>query len=164
MIFQRATYEDIDEISALYSAAIGTDGCTWSFDYPNADITREDYERGDLFCLKTDEGEITGAISVDDDPMVEELICWSEQLHPSAELARLVVKESHQNQGVARMLLAAAMKELTNRKYKGVHYLVSPENERALRSYAKLNFRYCGECDLYGQHWMCFEKELQGME
>ena len=158
--FEKATVEDINEITTLYSEAIGTDGCTWSLDYPNTDITNGDYERGDLFCIKTDEGEIVGAISVDDDELVDKLSCWSTKLLPARELARLVVKESYQNQSVARRLLAGAMEELANRGCRAVHFLVSPGNERALRSYAKLSFVHCGECDLYQHHWFCYEKEL----
>ncbi len=160
LYFQRAIREDIVEISALYSAAIGTDGCTWSLDYPNADITRGDYERGDLFCMKTEEGETVGAISVDDDKEVDALSCWSKDLLPAAELARLVVKEDYQNQGIARKLLAGAMDVLKERGCQAVHFLVSPGNERALRSYAKLEFTHCGDCDLYDHRWFCYEKAL----
>ncbi len=160
MKFQKATEKDINEIKALYRAAIGTDGCTWSLEYPNAEITRGDFERGDLFCMKTEDGEIVGAISVDDDKEVEALNCWSRELQPARELARLVVKESYQNQSVARKLLLGAMEELKNRGCKGVHFLVSPGNERAMRSYAKLEFNHCGDCDLYEHHWFCYEKEL----
>lgn len=160
MKFQKATEKDINEIKALYRAAIGTDGCTWSLEYPNAEITRGDFERGDLFCMKTEDGEIVGAISVDDDKEVEALNCWSRELQPARELARLVVKESFQNQSVARKLLLGAMEELKVRGCRAVHFLVSPGNERALRSYAKLEFIHCGDCDLYEHHWFCYEKEL----
>ncbi len=43
---------------------------------------------------------------------------------------------------------------------KGVHFLVSKTNERAMRSYQKLNFTKCGESDLYGEDWWCYEKAL----
>ncbi len=160
MKFEKADKEDIEKISILYQDAIGTEGCTWSSDYPNAEITRLDYERGDLFCIKIEEGEIIGAISVDDDQLVGQLSCWSKDLTPCAELARLVVKESYQNQSVARLLLTNAMEELKRRGCKSVHFLVSPNNERALRSYAKLDFSHCGDCDMYEQHWYCYEKKL----
>ena len=122
LYFKKAMEIDINEISALYSAAIGTDGCTWSLDYPNSEITKGDYERGDLFCIKTEKGEIVGAISVDDDKEVEGLSCWSKELEPAAELARLVVKREFQNKGIARMLLAGAMDVLRERGYQGVHF------------------------------------------
>lgn len=160
MHFVNATKEDIEKITKLYHAAIGSPGCTWSEDYPNADDTQGDFERNDLFCLKNDDGEIIGAISIDKDDMVESLPCWDVASRPSAELSRLVVNEKYQNQGIARQLLSFAMKELVKRGYKSVHFLVSKTNERALRSYAKLNFNNRGEADLYGGHWWCYEKEL----
>ncbi|MBQ9983823.1 MAG: GNAT family N-acetyltransferase [Lachnospiraceae bacterium] len=160
MIFVKATEEDVEAVSQLYRQAIGTEGCTWSEDYPNSEITHGDYQRGDLFCMKMQDGEIIGAISVDDDQLVEVMDCWSKELEPVAELSRLVVKEAYQNQGIARELLQGAMEELRNRGCKGVHFLVSPGNEKALRSYAKLHFVHCGDCNLYDHHWFCYEKPL----
>lgn len=160
MEFKNATKEDIGEVTKLYHAAIGSPGCTWSMDYPNEEITQGDLERNALFCLKNDAGEIIGAVSVDDDKVVEELSCWTADLQPGAELARLVVKEKYQNCGIARQLLIYAMQELAKQGYKSVHFLVSKTNERALQSYAKLDFTNCGEADLFGEQWWCYEKAL----
>lgn len=160
MDFINATKEDKQEIAGLYQAAIGSPGCTWSPEYPNEEITEDDLVRNALFCLKTDAGEIIGAISIDNDAAVEGLSCWSGTLQPGAELARLVVKENYQNRGIARKILTFAMGELRKRGYKSVHFLVSKTHERALRSYAKLDFERRGEADLYGEHFWCYEKEL----
>lgn len=158
--FTHASEEDAAEIMKLYRAAMTEEGCTWNESYPNEEIMQGDMERRALFCLKTKEGEVAGAISIDEDPAVEELECWSKDLQPSAELARLVVKKEYQNQGVARCLLTEAMKELKAQKYRGVHFLVSKTNERALRSYAKLAFDNVGESNLFGEHWWCYEQKL----
>ncbi len=163
MEFKKATKDDIEEITKLYRAAIGSPGCTWSMDYANEELTQGELERNALFCLKNDAGEIIGAISVDDDKAVEELFCWTADLQPGAELARLVVKEKYQNRGIARQLLIYAMQELAKRGYKSVHFLVSKTNERALRSYVKLDFENCGEADLFGEQWWCYEKELSNI-
>lgn len=160
MDFKIATKNDIEEIMQLYRNAIGSIGCTWSMDYPNEEIAKKDLERKDLFCIKNKEGEVIGAISIDDDKIVEMLPCWNKNLKPGAELARLVVKENYQNQSIARTLLKCAMQELVKRGYKSVHFLVSKTNDRAIRSYAKLDFSNCGEVDLFEEHWWCYEKEL----
>ena len=160
MNFKNAEKNDIEEIVKLYRAAIGTPGCTWSVDYPNENLALKDWERNELFCLKGDTGELIGAISIDDDKIVEELSCWTEWMKPGAELARLVIKADYKNQGIAGILLGYAMQELVERGYKSVHFLVSKTNYRAIRSYAKLNFSNCGSVDLYGEHWWCYEKEL----
>jgi ribosomal protein S18 acetylase RimI-like enzyme len=160
LYFQRASEEDAAAIKELYQEAIGSKGCTWSADYPTEEITRGDLARGDLFCFKTKDGEVVGAVSVDDDAQVEALPCWSKEFAPGAELARLVVKEAYQNQGIARRLLLGGMQELKRRGCRSVHFLVSRHNERALRSYAVLDFTVRGESDLYGESWLCYEKHL----
>jgi ribosomal protein S18 acetylase RimI-like enzyme len=129
-------------------------------DYPNEEILQGDFEREALFVLKKEDGELVGAVSVDDDKVVEELACWSKELQPAAELARLAVKEAYQNQGLARILIQSAQKILQERGCRSVHFLVSKTNERALRSYAKLNFTKKGDADLFGEHWWCYEKAL----
>lgn len=160
MDFGLAKEEDKEQILSLYRSVIGSQGCTWSMDYPNQEMMQGDFKREALFVLKNHENEIVGAVSVDDDRVVEELSCWSEELRPGAELARLVVKESYQNQGIARVLIRSVQEVLRERGYKSVHFLVSKSNERALRSYAKLNFAKKGDADLFGEHWWCYEKPL----
>ncbi len=160
MNFTLATTQEAQEILKLYRSVIGSEGCTWSLEYPNEDNVQDDLARNALFCMKTEEGEIIGAISIDDDKEIEQLSCWSEELKPGGELARLVVKEAYQNQSIARKLLQAGMKELKARGYKSVHFLVSKTNYRALHSYDKLQFETKGESDLFGECWWCYEKEL----
>lgn len=109
---------------------------------------------------KTETGELLGAISIDDDHVVEELPCWSAQLQPAAEFARLVVREDARGQAIARKMILAMMQVAAKRGCKSVHYLVSPGNQRAVHSYAHLHFTLCGEADLFGEHWLCYEKQL----
>lgn len=157
MEFLKANEEDRAVITALYKSAIGSLGCTWNDDYPSLEHTESDMARDGLFCLKNESGEIIGAISIDDDAQVEELPCWSKN---GAELARLVVKEEYQNQGIAGLLLRKAMEVLKQRGYAYVHFLVSKEHTKALRAYEKLNFDKVGECNLYDGNWWCYEKTL----
>ncbi len=157
MVFLKALEEDKSKIMDLYQKAIGSNGCTWNEDYPSREHLEGDFNREALFCLKTDEGEIVGAISIDDDAEVEKLNCWSKG---GAELSRLVVKESYQNKGIARELLKNAMGILKERGYKYAHFLVSKHHKKALRSYAKLGFDNVGESDLYDGDWWCYEKAI----
>lgn len=160
LIFMHAAKEDVIEIQKLYRDAMGTEGCTWNEDYPNEEITAGDMSRNALFCLKTKKGEVIGAVSIDEDIAVEELACWSKEAQPSAEAARLVVKEAYRNQSLARRMLAELMKELREQGYKSIHFLVSKYNERALRSYTRLPFERVGESDLFGEDWWCYEQKL----
>ena len=101
-----------------------------------------------------------GVISMDDDPEVEALSCWSEDFTPVAELSRLGVAVEYQNRGIARILLQEAMAELKSQGYKAVHILVAKDNVKALRSYEKLYFSTAGECELFGHSYWCYEREL----
>ena len=110
--------------------------------------------------LPVTRGRLIGTISIDDDPEVEALSCWSEDLTPVAELSRLGVAAEYQNRGIARILLQEAMAELKSQGYKAVHILVAKDNVKALRSYEKLHFTTTGECELFGHSYWCYEKEL----
>ena len=69
--------------------------------------------------MENEDGEIIGTITVDEDPQVEALTCWSKTLQPSAELSRLGVRTDMQNQGIARQLLQpgmAAVEQLGTRR------------------------------------------------
>ena len=160
MNFTLATAQDAQEILNLYRSVMGSEGCTWSMDYPNEENVQNDLERKSLFCIKTQTGEIIGAVSIDDDRNVETLTCWAKELSPGGELARLVVKEAYQNQGIARKLLLEGMEELRKRGYKSIHLLVSKENHRAIRSYAAFQFQNKGEVEMFSNCWWCYEKEL----
>lgn len=160
MNFVKATAADKEEILQLYHNLAGTEFCTWTLDYPNEKHIEDDLSRDALFCCKDMDGNVIGVISIDQDENVENLPCWTDELRPSAELSRLGVRVENQNRGVARKLLQYGMEELRRRGNKSVHFLVSKTNEKAKRSYDKLNFDIVGECELFGEAWWCYEKCL----
>lgn len=105
MKFRKAKQDDKEEILALYQSLIGTPYCAWGNGYPGEQEFDYDMKRKALFCMENEDGEIIGTITVDEDPQVEALTCWSKTLQPSAELSRLGVRTDMQNQGIARQLL-----------------------------------------------------------
>lgn len=159
--FRKANEEDEFEILKLYKSAIGTEGCTWSEEYPNEDICRGDIVRNDLFCMEDKQGTIIATISIDSDEIVDSLKCWNYAAGKMAELSRLVVREEYQNRGLAPTLINETINVLKERGYKTVHYLVSKHNKKALSSYKKLDFTKVGESDLFGEEWYCYEKTLE---
>ena len=160
MNFERVKREEADTVLKLYRSLLGTPYCVWTEDYPSEKEVEFDLSRDALFCMRDDAGNIAGVISIDDDPNVECLTCWSETMVPSAEVSRVGVCRKFQNQGIARKLLEGVMEELKNRGYQAVHLLVAKDNVKALRSYDKLNFENVGECELWGHMYWCYEKEL----
>ncbi|MBR4768803.1 MAG: GNAT family N-acetyltransferase, partial [Lachnospiraceae bacterium] len=61
---------------------------------------------------------------------------------------------------IARKMLAFGMEELKRRGFKSVHFLVNRHNTKAIRSYAVFSFPVVGECELFEQEFLCYEKEL----
>lgn len=137
-----ATEENKEEILKLYKIQLGREFCPWDDSYPGMKEIEFDLGRESLFVMidgqeinadaGSKEDRIIAAISIDDDPQVERLDCWSHKLAPGAELSRLAVHPDFQNQKIARQMLVFGMEELARRGYKSVHFLVT-----------SLKVRYC---------------------
>ena len=154
-----ATEEDRDEILSLYKAQIGRQFCPWNEEYPSNESIDWDFSRDALFVLKMD-GEIKAAISIEEDEEVDRLSCWDKNLDPAGELARLAVLPNEQNKGFGRIMLKAGMDELKKRGFKSIHLLVNKYNTKAISCYSVFCFRVVGECYMYEQDFLCYEKEL----
>lgn len=154
-----ATEEDREEILSLYKAQIGREYCPWDEHYPSNESIDYDFSRDALFVLKMD-GKVKAAISVEEDEAVDALGCWDAGLNPEGELARLAVLPEEQSRGLGRIMLQFGMDELKRRGYKGIHILVNKYNAKAIKCYAVFGFRVAGECQMYDQDFLCYEKEL----
>ena len=154
-----ATEADRDEILSLYKAQIGRDFCPWNEFYPSGENIDEDLSRDALFVLKTN-GIIKAAISIEEDESVDVLPCWNKQLSPAGELARLAVLPEEQNKGFGRIMLKFGMDELKRRGFYSIHILVNKYNVKAIGCYQTFGFHVVGECHMYEQDFLCYEKEL----
>lgn len=159
MIIRNATPEDADTILQLYKDQIGRQFCPWTDHYPARGEIEYDLSRDSLFVM-CDEGKIVAAISIDKDEQVEGLSCWSSNLAPGGEVSRLAVHRDYQNQGIARKMIEYTMMVLKERGYNSIHFLVNIYNTKAIRSYEHLKCNKVGECFLYEQPYMCYEKAL----
>ena len=140
-----ATENDKAEILSLYKAQIGRENCPWTEDYPSSESIDFDLKRDALFVLKTD-GKIKAAISLEEDEDVE--------------VARVAVLPEAQNKGLGRIMMQYAMDELKRRGYKGIHILVNKHNIKAIRCYEVFGFNTVGECHMYEQDFLCYERKL----
>ena len=159
MLFRPGTNEDEERIFSLYTAAVGTEGCTWDAEYPTLEILRDDIRREAVFVMERD-GEIIGAISIDDDPLTDVLPVWDPELCPAAEISRVVVSGACRGCGIAPAMFCELHEVLRHRNYRSAHYLVSPDNKKALHAYESLGYQYVGEADVYDHHWYCYERTL----
>ncbi|RHQ30671.1 GNAT family N-acetyltransferase [Clostridium sp. AF27-2AA] len=161
LVFEHVKESEADEVLTLYRSLVGTPFCAWTADYPARSDVEFDLSRNALFCLRDEEnGEIAGVISIDQDPKVESLTCWTPELQPGRELSRLGVREAYQNQGIARRLMTGAMEELRRQGFKSVHILVAKENKKALASYKVFEYETVGACFLHEHDYWCYEKAL----
>ena len=158
-----ATGQDTEEIYQLYRSQLGTECCVWDENYPGTKEIAFDLGRDALFVMKEEQegvSKIIAAISLDQDENVERLPFWNPELQPGGEVSRLAVSIDHQNQGIAREMIRYAMGEMAKRGKKSIHYMVSKNNEKAVRSYAHLDFTLAGTCEMYGQPYLCYEQKL----
>ena len=137
----------------------GREGCPWSDDYPSNETIDFDFSRDALFVLKIDK-TIIAAISIDEDEAVNKLECWDSSLEPEGELSRLAVLPEYQNKGYGRIMMQFGLDELKRRGYKGIHILVNKYNKKAIHSYEVFGYNIVGECHMYDQDFLCYEKEL----
>ena len=72
----------------------------------------------------------------------------------------MAVAPACQNRGLAKKLVLYVTEVLRKRGYRSVHILVYRGNLKALRAYAFFGFRLVGECHLFEQDFLCYEKEL----
>ena len=156
----RATAADTDAVLQLYREQIGRAFCFWNESYPGPETIEDDLSRNALFVMKNEDGEIIAAVSVEEDEEADRLDCWSPSLQPAGEFARLAVRPVCQNRGLARKMVSHVLGVLKERGFKSVHILVNRDNLTAIRSYAHFGFRAAGECEMYDQHFLCYEREL----
>ena len=154
-----ATEEDREEILSLYKAQLGREFCPWDEWYPSNETIDGDFSREALFVLKMD-GKIKATVSIEEDEAVDHLSCWDKNLAPAGELARLAVLPKEQNKGLGRIMLEFGMDELKRRGFKSIHFLVNKYNKKAIACYSVFGFRVVGECYMYEQDFLCYEKEL----
>ena len=155
-----ATPADTEAVLRLYRQQVGRPLCFWTEDYPGRDTIEFDLSRDGLFVMKDENGDIIAAISIEEDPDVDRLECWNPALRPAGEYARLAVSPALQNRGLARQMVSHVLGVLKERGFKSVHIIVNRDNLAALRSYAHFGFHTAGECEMYNQHFLCYEKEL----
>ena len=154
-----ATEADRKEILALYKVQLGREFCPWNDEYPSDETIDWDLSRDALYVFK-EHGVIKAAVSLEKDEDVDALPCWDDSLSPSGELARLAVLPEEQSKGLGRVMLKYGMGEWKRRGCIGIHFLVNKYNTKAIRCYASFGFRVVGECHMYEQDLLCYEKEL----
>ncbi|MGN0688407.1 MAG: GNAT family N-acetyltransferase [Oscillospiraceae bacterium] len=151
--------DDKQEILALYKTML-YGPADWNEYYPNEDTIDFDLSRNALFVMKNSEGQIIAALSIDEDEEIDKLPCWSRELFPGSELARLCVRKDMQNQGIAKQMMQYVFEVLRAQGKRSVHILVKTGHAAALSSYSAIGFQAVGECNLFDKDFVCMEIRL----
>ena len=161
--FEYAKEQDIDEIYALYHSLTQAPYSTWSEEYPSFSHVQEDVRNGWSIVMRNQENRIVAAIAIlpgEQEPEFDDAAAWYPDVKRWACPARLGVALDQQGKGIARRMLSAAMDFARAEGCDGVRFLVSRNNPIAQRSYAKLDFDICGECEMWDEQWLCYQKRL----
>lgn len=159
-VFVQAEIIDLNEIMNIISSSLTREYCPWNEDYPTESDIRLDILNGDGYCLKTNDGKVISYIARDRNPEEGELPFWTAELDPGAVISRLVVADNFENCGIAKIMITSMMDKLRRMGFKSCRYLVAENNIPAIRSYQRLDFNKVGETDLFGNHFLCYEKQL----
>lgn len=155
--------QDINEIFALYHSLTDAPFSTWSDEYPSLAHVQKDVENGWSIVMRNQEKRIVAAITLLPDgyePDYDEAASWYPDVKNWACPARLGVALDQQGRGVAKRMLTAAMEFAKQDGYDGVRFLVAKSNPVAQRAYAPLGFDVCGECEMWDEQWLCYQKRL----
>ncbi|MCI8641750.1 MAG: GNAT family N-acetyltransferase [Clostridia bacterium] len=155
-----AIADDVNEIAKIYKSLIGYPGCTWSEEYPTIEDVENDINKKSLYVMQ-DKGKIIAVAAAGKDDELENLECWNKEIKFPCDLARIGVIKEYQNKGIAKELVRYIEKDVINRGFDGIHFLVSKTNPRALALYNNLEYCCCGETIMYDIDWFCYEKKLK---
>jgi len=161
--FERASVSNADEIFDIYHALIDAPHSTWSEDYPTrADVDR-DVANGWTMVMRDETDRIAAAIALlpgEEEAEFDGIAPWYPDVTCWACPARLGVALDQQGKGLAGRMLQAAMDAAREQGCEAVRFLVAKSNPIAQKAYSRLGFDICGEHEMWGHLWLCYQKRL----
>lgn len=156
---RKATIDDVEDIVEIYHSLIGTPGCAWNEYYPSIKEAEKDIRENGLFCV-CDNKKIIAIATVGKDEDLDELSCWGKEIKRPCDLFRVGVIRDFQNKGIASKLIRYIEDDVKKCGFDGIRFLVSKTNPSALALYNKLEYKCCGETNMYDIEWFCYEKKI----
>ncbi len=160
MIFRLANELDKEPIYNLYKSMLGIQFCVWSEEYPSMININIDIENNNLFILEEND-IIVGAISIEVESEVEDFEFWKCNDGTQVEIARIVINQEYQGQGLAKKLMENIYPVLKSRGCNAIHLAVSKFNIPANKTYEKLGFIKQGEANIFNGEYYLMEKILK---
>jgi len=163
MRIERAKPDDAGAVFMLYHSLIDTPYSTWSEDYPSKELVYDDVTSGKTIVMRNLSGKIVAAIALlpgEEEPEFDGKAPWYDDVRKWAVPSRLGVAADQQGKGIAKRMLRAAMDAAREDGCDAVRFLVAKNNPIPQRAYASLCFDVCGECEMWGERWLCYQKRL----
>ncbi len=157
MSIRIAQPSDAEHILSLYQNARRGAFCAWNDNYPTITEINHDLETKNLYVM-THGNKIIGAISIVPENELDDFDCWSYK--DGKEIARVVIDESHQGQGLAFEMVQKIIPILQEKGYGSVHLSVVKTNIPAFKTYIKAGFTVVGEAQMYGNSYYLMEKAV----
>ena len=167
-IVKKACENDIDEIEALYNAAIDWLNNQGIFQwkkgiYPTRESALAAVNENSLFCCLVD-GNTHGTFILNDKQAPEyTYLNWRYNREKILVLHTLVVKSNMTGRGYGKAIMEFVLNFAHDNKYDAIRLDVFPDNEAAVRLYLNFGFEYVGrvffEMKEPGHEWYdCYEK------
>ena len=161
--FEPATLDDVNEILALYISKKGTPFCSWNEYYPTMVDIEADIAENNLFVYKNENGDIIGAVSLENAKSAENPnLAWS-TMGKSIAFSRLCVANEYTGRGLGMDILGFAYTVVKERGYSYGRILASKDNDISMHMYTKKRYRATGECEMYGVDFIGFEVDLYNL-
>ena len=160
---ERASVSDADEVFALYHDLLAAPYSTWSEDYPSKENVISDVSGRKTLVMRDGTDRIVAAIALlssEDEPELDGIAMWYRDVSRWAVLSRLGVALDMQGKGIAGRMLTAAMEAAREDGCEAVRFLVAKSNPIAQKAYSKIGFDICGEHEMWGHRWLCYQKRL----
>ncbi len=156
MIIRRAKPEEAQAIIEFYHDLIDTmkDRAVrpaWEKNvYPMLSDIREAAENGWLYIAVQEDGEIAGAVVINDrQPQGYSDVHWTVRTDAVAVVHLLASKPRLHGQGIGRKLLEQAVKAALDMNADVIRLDTLPYNIPSRHLYESFGFRYCGDLDLF---------------
>ena len=154
-----ALKEDLSNVLSLYETVKKQKFCVWDDEYPTIEKIEYDFNHESLYVLK-EENKVIGAISVNYENELDELIDVWLYTKDVCEIARVVIDPNYQNKGLGEFMINEMCKLLREKGKQCIHLAVAVNNLPAVRIYEKCGFLQDCTIYMYENHYYLYEKKL----
>lgn len=164
---EKGTLSDLNELFQIYLNAkneLERNGIyQWTDNYPTRSIIENDFKKGILFVLRSNE-EIIGAINISEEQETEyQTVSWEFNNSKVLVIHRLVIDPKYQGKGYAKKLMDFAEKFANEKNYSSIRLDAYSQNKRVIDFYEKRKYFTRGNVNFPEREYPfhCMEKEIR---